>query len=189
MTCVYHLCARDFRGTTLYPLNGLRDRFPDLYQREKEKFIGRESLLDYVVPGLGVPWADTVNLSALDPRRLLEERRALGVPFSRLLERRLLAIPVARVAALPAVNYLSQTHWINSKPGDPNAPPTPPSEEFSRFDATSHQEVCAVPAKHREYLLQQKARDELALGFVFVPHVLVAGPIDVGGLPMIDMPQ
>jgi hypothetical protein len=44
-----------------------------------------------------------------------------------------------------------------------------------------------VPRLHREYLLRQKERGELALGFVFVPHVLVGGPIDISRLELIDM--
>src|SRR5882724_4547859 len=109
MPFVYHLCAPDMRGTTLYPLDDLRLRHPDAYEREREKWRGRESVLDFPVPHLGVPWARTVNLSGLDPRHLVAARRRLGVPFSRLLERRLLRIPVERIAGTPAVVYDSAT--------------------------------------------------------------------------------
>jgi hypothetical protein len=187
VSCLYHLCAADFRGTVLYPLNGLRGRFPDLYRREKAKFAGREPLLTYIVPGLGVAWADTVNLSVLDPRLLIAERRRMGIPFSRLLERRLVCIPAARVQGLPAVCYTGRSHWINSSPGDTSAPLTPPDDEFSRFDISRHVEPPQVPALHRKYLSRQKARGELALGFVFVPHVLVASSIDISGLEFIAL--
>jgi len=46
MTYLYHLCASDFQGTTLYPLNGLRSQLPDVYDREQKKYVGRESVLD-----------------------------------------------------------------------------------------------------------------------------------------------
>jgi hypothetical protein len=187
MPYLYHLCAQDFRGTTLYPLNGLRKIFPDVYERERLKFVGRESVLEFIVPGLGVAWADTVNLSALDPRLLITERRKLGVPFSRLLERRLVCIPLERVRTLPAVNFFGTTHWINSSPGEDGIPPTPPVNEFSPFDAAKHKEILEVPALHTEYLLRQKARGALALGFVFIPHVLVGAPIDISGLEMVDL--
>ena len=118
MGFVYHLCSRDMRGTTLFPLNGLKDRYPDIYTRERKKYEGRESVLDWIVPGLGVRWADTVNLSGLDPRLLMAARVQLGVPFSRLLERPLARIPLERIAASPAVVYNSATHWINSSPGE-----------------------------------------------------------------------
>jgi hypothetical protein len=187
MNYLYHLCAHDFQGTILYPLNGLRDRFPEVYERERVKYVGREPVLEYIVPGLGVAWAETVNLSALDPRLLVAERLKLGVPFSRLLARRLVRIPADRVIGLPAVNYRSESHWINSSPGEANVPLTPPEHEFSSFDVSTYQETRAVPRLHSEYLLRQKERGELALGFVFVPHVLVGATIDISGLELMDL--
>jgi hypothetical protein len=70
MPFVYHLCPADMHGHTLYPLNSLKAERPDLYDRERPKWDGRESVLTWPVPHLGVPWADTVNLSALDPKLL-----------------------------------------------------------------------------------------------------------------------
>jgi Phage integrase family len=97
MPFVYHLCADDFRGTTLYPLHRLRDKHPDIYELERPKWDGRESVLTFQVPYLGVAWGDTVNLAALDPVYLVAARRRLGVAFSRLLERRVVRIPVERL--------------------------------------------------------------------------------------------
>jgi hypothetical protein len=51
---LYHLCSPDMRGTILYSLNELRERFLDVYARERQKWAGRESVLEFVVPGLGV---------------------------------------------------------------------------------------------------------------------------------------
>jgi len=75
MLFVYHLCPVDMHGHTLLSLNGLKAERPDLYDRERPKWDGRESVLTWRVPHLGVPWADTDNLSALDPRLLAAERR------------------------------------------------------------------------------------------------------------------
>jgi hypothetical protein len=100
------------------------------------------------------------------------ERRRLGVPFSNLLTRRVLEIPVERLSRHKAVAYASSAHWINSSPNDPTAPTEPPIEDFSPFDAATHREPTIVPPLHTEYLLQQLKRGERALGFVFVPHVL-----------------
>jgi len=184
---LYHLCAPDFRGTVLYPLNGLRDTYPDVFERERVKYDDRESVMDFEVPLLGVGWADTVNLSALDPRLLIAERRRLEIPFSQLLTRRLVCIPVERLAGRSAVRYDSASHWINSSPGDPNVPLSPPAHEFRPFDVSTYDEVREVPARHREYLLSQRSRGERALGFVFISHVLVVGAIDLAGLPFVEL--
>ena len=181
MAFVYHLCADDFRGTRLLPLNDLRDAYPEVYKRERPKWDGRESVLEWEVPHLGVPWGDTVNLAALDPVHLVDARRRLGVPFSQLLERRVVRIPVQRIADQPAVVYDSRSHWLNSRPGE-DVPATPPEEEFTAFDVNIYEELSVVPALHLDYLAEQRDAGRPALGFVFIRHVLVAGPVDISGL-------
>jgi hypothetical protein len=99
----------------------------------------------------------------------------MGLPMSRLLERRLVRIPVERLNGLSAVWYQSTGHWLNSRPGDTNALRQPPDSDFSPFDAGHYRELAAVPAKHERYLRSQLRRGEPALGFVFIPHVLVQG--------------
>ena len=183
MAFVYHLCADDFRGTRLLPLNDLRGAYPEVYDRERAKWDGRESVLEWEVPHLGVPWGDTVNLAALDPVHLVEARRRLGMPFSQLLERRVVRIPVTRIANQPAVVYDGRSHWLNSRPGD-DVPATPPEEEFTPFDADVYEELAEVPDLHLDYLAERRDSRRLALGFVFIRHVLVAGPVDISGLPL-----
>jgi len=178
---VYHLCAKEFRGHELLPLKMLATTYPDVYEREIGKWAGRESVLDYVVPHLEVSWGDTVNLAGLDPALLVEARVRAGVPFSRLLERKVVRIPVERLAGLPAVVYDSRTHWRNSRPGE-DVPEVPPEVEFSLFDPETYEEMTEVPLAHLDYLGQQRDAGALALGFVFIRHVLVAGPVDISGL-------
>jgi hypothetical protein len=181
------MCAPDFRGTVLYPLAALSAVYPDLYERERVKYAGREAVLRFVVPNLNVTWGETVNLSALNPALLLAERRRLGVPFSNLLTRHVLRIPLERLAGHPAIAYTSTVHWANSAPDDPTAPTEPPLADFFPFDASSHREPEHVPIRHTEYLMRQRDRREYALGFVFIPHVLVAGPIDISGLVPVSL--
>ena len=186
---LYHMCAPDFRGTTLLPLDGLRDAYPDLYEREIAKYTGREAVLKFVVPGLGVTWGEAVNLSALNPALLVEERRRLGVPFSNLLTRRILRIPLDRIAHQKCVAYCATVHWANTAPNDSTAPQVPPLTDFAPFDVPSHREPASVPPKHTEYLLRQQLRSEYALGFAFVPHVLVAAPIDISRLQLLQLAE
>ena len=190
MPFVYHLCPVDMHGHSLHPLNGLKVERPDLYDRERQKWEGRESVLTWRVPHLGVPWADTVNLSALDPRLLAAARRRLGLPLSKLLERRIARIPIDRIAGAPAVVYDSASHWINSAPGE-DVPLTPPEREFAPFDPATYRELSEVPALHLDYLRGQLAAGRPALGFVFVRHVLVAAPVDLSGLELVavDSPE
>ncbi|WP_151082489.1 hypothetical protein [Nocardioides cynanchi] len=182
MPFLYHLCADDFRGDELLPLNLLASRFPDLHDREVRKWAGRESVVSFPVPHLGVAWGDTVNLAALDPARLVEARRRLGLPFSSLLQRKVLRIPLERIAGQPAVVYDTRSHWRNSRPDAEDVPEVPPSSDFTPFDPDSYEELTEVPPLHLDYLVEQRDAGLPALGFVFVRHVLVAGAVDVAGL-------
>jgi hypothetical protein len=181
MAFVYHLVAEDFRGEELLPINTLRDTYPDLYEIERAKYQGREGVLTYRVPFMNVPWGDTVNLAALDPVHLVQTRKELGLPSSRLLQRRIVRIPVERLIGRNAVVYNSATHWINSSPGEDVAL-SPPESEFEPFEIGTYSEQTETPVLHIEYLERQRDRDEYALGFVFVRHVLVEGSIDITGL-------
>ena len=88
-----------------------------------------------------------------------------------------------RIANQPAVVYDSRSHWLNSRPGE-KVPSTPPEDEFTPFDADTYEELLEAPRRHLEYLSEQLATGQHALGFVFVRHVLVAGPVDISGLPL-----
>jgi hypothetical protein len=182
MSYLYHLCADDFRGEELLPLNLLATRFPDIHDCEMRKWAGRESVIRFKVPHLGVPWGDTVNLAALDPALLVEARRRLGVPFSSLLQRSVLRIPLERIAGQAAVVYDSHSHWRNSRPDLEDIPEAPPHSDFAPFDPATYEELTEVPPLHLEYLVEQRDADVPALGFVFVRHVLVAGAVDVTNL-------
>ena len=88
-----------------------------------------------------------------------------------------------RIAHQPAVTYDSRTHWLNSRPGE-KVRSTPPEDEFTLFDADTYEELLEAPRLHLDYLSEQLATGQPALGFVFVRHVLVAGPVDISGLPL-----
>jgi hypothetical protein len=183
---VYHQLAPDFRGTVLYPLNHLATVYPDIYAREAPKYAGREAVMSYRVPHLDAVWADTVNLSTLDPRLLVAARARLGMASSQLLQRRLLPIPIEYLAGHRLVRYSGATRWINSSPGQ-DVPTEPPAHEFEPTDPQTYRETTDVPAAHLEYLIECKATGKRALGFVHVPHVLALGPIDIARLGPIDI--
>lgn len=183
---VYHQIAPDFRGTVLYPLNHLATIFPDIYAREAPKYAQREAVMSYRVPFLDAPWADTVNLSTLDPRLLVAARVRLGIASSQLLQRRLLPIPIEYLAGHRLVRYSGVTRWVNSSPGE-DVPTEPPANEFEPIDPQAYRETTEVPAAHLEYLAECRAGGKRALGFVHVPHVLALGPIDISRLCPIDI--
>ena len=92
-------------------------------------------------------------------------------------------IRVKRIADQPAVVYDGRPHWLNSRPGE-DVPATPPEEEFTPFDPDAYEELSEVPELHLDYLAERRDAGRLALGLVFLRHVLVAGPVGIRGLPL-----
>jgi len=173
-------------GSVLYPLNQLQSVAPEQYTFQRAKYAGREAVLDYRIPGLGLLFNDTVHCSALHPYYLFHVRRELGLdppvrPTSGWLTGMVYAIPLERILIHPVVWYSWKTLWINGSPDD-DVPLEPPGDEFEPFDPTRYKEASAPSERHLAYLRTMRDQGRRGLMFVHIPHVLVAGPIDVSAL-------
>jgi hypothetical protein len=154
------------RGGTLYPLNALRAAYPELYEEERRKYDGREQLLELRIPVLDVLWNDALHLAPIHPSRLAAAWRTVGLS-SPAWEREFFEIPVARIDAKRAV-------WFTSG--------ALPLDDVTPFDPARYRELTEPPAPYHEYLVDYKERGRRARPFAYVPHVLVAAPVDVAGL-------
>ena len=103
-------------------------------------------------------------------------------------ERDFFAIPVVKIAGLDAVWFASEAFWVNNSPSE-DVPLSPPAEEFSPFDAAAYDELPDVPSSYHGYLRRQRKRGRPPLQFPKIPHVLVAGAIDVAGLELVRADQ
>ena len=68
MNYLYHRVPDNFQGTTLYPLNDLKDILPDIYTRHISKYEGRAHIVERHIPIFDdCLWNDVVFLSAVEP--------------------------------------------------------------------------------------------------------------------------
>lgn len=170
-------------GETLYPLNALRDLHPDVYEREAAKYLGRERVRNLRIPVLDVLWNDAIHLAPIHPSHVAAEWRAVGLSSS-TWEREFFAIPVGRIASERAVWFAHELY--SSSSGD-----ALPPEDVTRFVPDAYEELTAAPPSYREYLLGRKGSGRRLLHFPYIPHVLVAAPIDISGLSCVraDVPS
>jgi hypothetical protein len=186
MSVVYHGVPRDMVGDVIYPLNELSSIQPRLYEEQRSKYAGRESVLDFRIPGLGLLFNDAVHCGSVHPYHLFSARRAVGIEVAARPQPPALAtglffeIPVERILVHPVVWYSGKTLWSNGAPNE-DVPLTPPPDEFEPFDPERYREFPDVTPQHLSYLKRMKERGERALMFVHIPHILVAGAIDVSG--------
>jgi hypothetical protein len=74
---VYHRVSPDLRGSVLYPLNQLRDVYPDLYESRRQSYATREDIAALRIPPLGnCLWNDVLHLTPVHPQAL---KAALGL--------------------------------------------------------------------------------------------------------------
>jgi hypothetical protein len=192
MAFVYHRVPGDMVGGVVYPLNQLAAIAPETYEFQKSKYAGRETVMDFRIPHLGLLFNDTVHCAPLHPYHLFDARRSLGFPVPRASARQrtsrfnglFFEIPLERITAHPVAWYQWKTLWINGAPNE-DVPLAPPLEEFEPFDPSRYRELTAVTDSHLSYLARMRERGQPPLLFVHIPHVLVAGPIEIRDLRVI----
>lgn len=185
VTVVWHGVPQDMVGERLLPLGQLRAVDAAIYEVQRAKYAGREQVLDYQLPLLGCGFLDTIHCSPVHPHWIYQARRdagfdvparsktGWGIGFA-------FEIPLDRILVNPTLWYEWRTPWVNGYP-DEDVPMAPPSEEFELFDPLRYSPLADVPDLHRSYLTRMSQRNRRPLTFVHIPHVLVAGPIDVRG--------
>ena len=169
------------RGATLYPLNVLRTLHPDAYEHERGKYEGREGLLELRIPLLDVLWNDALHLSPFHPGRLAAAWRAAGL-WSPAWDREFFAIPAARLAGHASVWFASGALRDTPQTGGPLS--LPPGD-ISPFDPARHREPAEVPAAYVDYLQRAGERDRPSRPYAYLPHVLMAGALDVRDLAVV----
>ncbi|BEP16501.1 hypothetical protein acdb102_48120 [Acidothermaceae bacterium B102] len=180
---VYHAVPPSMTGTVLFPLNQLRLTQPELYDRQVAKYSGREQVLQFRIPGLGIRWNDALHCAPIHPYWVAKARAEAGVVTSNFATE-CFRIPLERFRQHPAAFFENATFWINGRPGE-DMPDEPPPEEFSAFDESRYRELDDVPAAYPAFLAEMASLGRRPLTFPTIPHVLVAGPIDITGLEVV----
>jgi hypothetical protein len=179
MSFVYHTRPAELRGTTIEPLSALRAAHPDLHAAAAAKYAGaRVRNLAIRVPILDVMWDDLVHLLPLHPGRVYRAQRAAGLePAPQTFFR----IPVGR---LPP----EKTLWFRfgTVLGLEEQLGQPPDDEFAPFDAEAYRELAEVPGRAAAYYRAAVAAGLRPSPFRFIPQVLVAAPIEVAGVEMVE---
>ena len=71
---------------------------------------------------------------------------------------------------------------VDQRRAGEDVPLVAPSDEFEPFDPARYREFDEVPEAHTAYLCRMRDRGQRPLMFVHIPHIFVAGSIDVSGL-------
>ena len=185
MEFVYHGAPREMVGDVLYPLDQLAAVHPGLYAVQKSKYDGREQVMPFQVPHLNRGFTDHRPLRTDPPlsvQRAVGSRARPAAPTGGNSLQRLVLRDPARADPWVLRRLVPVGDAVDQRRAGEDVPLAPPADEFEPFDALRYRRLSSVPSAHLDYLRRMNARGERGLLFVHVPHVLVAGPIDVSGL-------
>lgn len=169
MKYIYHLKPDPFEGTSLIPLNQM-DKQSSLYANHVKKYVGREELMQEVIPYLNCKWNDVVQFSALDPQIIVNHLKHMtDLKISRV---EYFKIHVDQI--VPQFEAVIFQRDSNRSRDDFSITPN----EIKILDPIKYREESEVPRKTIEYWKKVQENGGKFLWFPFVPHIFVKGIID-----------
>lgn len=153
----------------LYPLNMLKDKFPELYEVAKKKYESseyRKSIPEMLIPTLEeAAWGDVLQLTAIHP---VELKKALVEAGWHPEEMKFYEIDPDSLDPKKTTVFLYREDKEDEDP-----------ENFAPYDPAKIVEHAPVPEITKEYYREQGKQGEAPVLFVGVPHIFHKGPIDV----------
>ncbi len=163
MSFVYHIKPNEMKGDLLFPLSMLEDKYPDIYDKEIQKYNGRERLLEQRVDVLDCMWKDVLHCSAVSPQLIVDALTKLDPELEIDLEWYCIPIDILPVKNTAHYSYENEDDTI----------------ETILFDPEAYSELNVLPIKVINYYEQCILNRERPLWFHLIPHVLVQGVVDV----------
>lgn len=168
---LYHLVPEEMSGTMLYPLNQLKSLHPAIHDYAVNKYIGREAVMQQVIPLLNCLWNDVVFLSPVHPEKIHVARRREGLAADTSKKRDWFILQSEKLIQRQLVLFRHRPQWfIEQEPEKSEYVPFT-KLQVSEMNSLSELPDCAIWSirKFREKSLLQG----------FIPHLLYKGVIDV----------
>lgn len=158
-----------FEGTSLIPLNQM-DKKSYLYKKYIQKYIGREDLMNGVIPKLDCKWNDVVQFSALNPQIIVDHLRIIDKDF-KLTRAEYFRIHVDKIIG----NY-DAVVFDRVKKQEKRRFMIEESEVFSLDH--SYKELTSIPKETMSFWDNVVEKGGKFLWFAFIPHILIKGRVD-----------
>ena len=167
---IYHRKAPDFTGTTLYPLNRLKERLPAIYESAVKKYTGREWLLNVTIPPLSCLWNDVLHFSLMHPSVIYKSLLSTGFNDS---DRELLwfEIPLEDTFSQPSTLYLNTRPWQDEK--------VLLNSDFKLATEEYMRGLSEMPEINLQYYRDCADKGERPLLWKRAPHLLLKGELDI----------
>lgn len=173
MGYMYHGVPEQMVGHELIPLNSMIESQSDLYNRYREKYKGREEMLERHIPLLDCLWNDVVQFLPLDPREVFQLQVELGLipdmPSYRFFE-----IDTAQLDSGATVVY------FKTAPGEENV-------TVKWLKDVTWEDLQTIPKATVDYYKSLQGTGELPFNYQFIPHILYKGSVDISQASVIEL--
>lgn len=163
----------EMRGTTLYPLNALKRTYPDVYEKQAQKYTGRAHILQLRIPILDCFWNDVLHFTAVHPEDI--QKALVDAGGSGILGEYYQIDPKS-LGTKDTVVYLytRDTHDL-------------PEEEIIPYNPDDVATFSVMPQATKEYYAESVGKGEKPLLYHLIPHILYKGSVDVTNLPFVSV--
>lgn len=175
MHYLYHRVPSNMQGGILYPLNTLKELFPEAYAEQVKKYVGREEVMDQTVPTLDCKWNDVLHLSAVHPQQVADTFTKHNQEFR---GRRFFQIDPHLLERNKTMVYLYRHQTPETKFA---------ADNWERYDPDDIEKYSQLPEETEEYYRETFAAGGAPLLWHRVPHILYKGTIDTSAQQMIEI--
>jgi hypothetical protein len=176
MNYLYHRVHKDMEGNILYPLNQLKDKFPDLYVQKKKKYDGREHVMDTKITPLDCLWNDVLFFSPVHPQEIKKALMEAGRKEE--FNAQYYQINADSLEQENTTIYL----YKNTIENFGIIP-----EDFVYYSPDKINNYVSVPDKTKQYFRDAYEQDRRPLLYVGIPHILYKGTLDISNSPIISV--
>ncbi len=173
---LYHEVPKDLEGDTLYPLNVLKEKYPEIYDKKVAKYEGRQEVLNWNIPPLNCLWNDALHLTAVHPRAVKEALEEAG--YMGKYEVTCYEIDPTLLDPKNTIVYL----YINERAKD-----GPDPKDFVEFHPNDMEKYSDIPEYTKNYYKRLFIGGEKPRVYPWVPHILYKGSIDVRNLSIVKV--
>ena len=175
---IYHRVPDDLTGYVLYPLNQLKSVYPSLYTTKVASYQNREAVMQARLPFLNCLWNDVLHFSPVHPSKVQEALAEAG--FGRKPRRYFEVDPIEKgFNATNAVVFLHQRVRLEKF--------RLAEEDFRRFTLAEISSLGEIPEATLAYYREMFERGKRPLVYLYVPHILYQGKLDISDVNIIEV--
>jgi hypothetical protein len=176
MNYLYHSVPKDLEDNILYPLNVLRKKYPNLYEKRLSKYTGREHITQQRIPTLDCLWNDVLHFSAVHPREIKEALLQAGRnPYFTM---KYYEVDPKLLEPEHTTIYLYPHDDTGNKMRE---------ENFTTYDPAEIAQFSSIAQATKDYYKEMIGKGERPLLYHRIPHILYKGTLDITGLSILTI--